>query len=239
MNLDSEKWLLRLPERPSIAVVDRTGQAGRFPVGRVLCVGRNYAEHAREMGSDPEREAPFFFMKPASALAEAGQIAYPARTCLLHHEVELVAAIGIDGWNLAPAAALATVFGVAVGLDLTRRDLQADLKAAGRPWEAAKVFRGAAVCGALLRSGQQQLTADSGIRLRVNGSLVQQGRLGQMIWSLAELLSEASELFGLEAGDLVYTGTPAGVRPVQAGDRLHAEVDGLPPLECCIGQEAG
>lgn len=226
--------LLRMPDRPTVSVGDEMGSTGRFPVGRILCVGRNYADHAREMGADPQRDPPFFFMKPASVIATGGAIAYPSRTLELHHEVELVLAIGLDGRNLSPSAALATVFGAAVGLDLTRRDLQAEMKDRRGPWEAGKVFPGAAVCGAITRGGHRQLAADSRISLTVNGQLVQHGMLGQMLWSMAELVSEASALFGLEAGDLIYTGTPAGVGPLGRGDELSAQVGDLAPLACHI-----
>lgn len=226
--------LVRLPARPEVEVLGTGEIAGTFPVGRILCVGRNYGAHAREMGHDPDRDAPFFFMKPASALTCSRQVVYPSRTGNLHHEVELVVAVARAGINLTAAQALDCVLGYGVGLDLTRRDLQDDLKARRRPWEAAKVFPGAAVCGTLQSLPGAEPDAVATITLLRNGVPVQCGRLEQMIWGVADLLSEASQLFGLEAGDLVYTGTPAGVGSLQPGDGLRAEITGLPVLECRV-----
>jgi fumarylpyruvate hydrolase len=216
--------LVRLPDSPRLPVVDDDGApCGDFPVGRVICVGRNYADHAREMGADPDREVPFFFLKPATSVRRGPDIVYPRRTSELHHEVELVLALGPDA-----------VLACGVGLDLTRRDRQADMKAARRPWEAGKVFPGAALCGTL-RAGTAVLERPaSRIHLDVNGAMRQEGRIGEMIHGVATLLREAEALFGLEAGDLLFTGTPAGVGPLVPGDRLRAEVEGLPVLDALV-----
>jgi len=210
------------------------GERGRFPVNRVFCVGRNYAEHAREMGHDPERERPFFFMKPASAVvADGAPVPYPQRTAELHHEVELVVAMAAGGEGWTPEAAQACVFGYAVGVDLTRRDLQRAAKSAGRPWESAKAFDASAPCGALAR-GSHPPSAEAEIRLDVDGKLRQRGRIGQLIWSVPEILAELSALFCIAPGDLVFTGTPAGVGVLAPGARLRGQVTGLPTLEAAI-----
>ncbi len=201
---------------PSLPVV---GETRRFPVRRILCVGQNYAAHAREMGSDPERQAPFFFSKPADALvADGGDPAYPSATSNLHHEVELVAAIGEGG----------AIAGWAVGVDLTRRDLQAEAKAKGRPWDAAKGFDQSAPCGALTPG---DLPDPAGaIVLTVNGETKQSSTLADMIWNPAEIVGQAGRLWTLAPGDLIFTGTPEGVGPLVAGDRVEASIAGLQTL---------
>ncbi|HKY95887.1 MAG TPA: fumarylacetoacetate hydrolase family protein [Kiloniellales bacterium] len=206
--------LPRWPQ-PAVAIA---GRAERFPVRRIFCIGRNYADHVREMGGDPSRGTPIFFMKPADALVESA-IAYPPDGDL-HYEVELVAALGED---LQP-------WGYAVGLDLTRRDRQAKAKKDGTPWEAAKAFEGSAVVGPLLPAAQWNGPASQAIRLSVNGATRQDARLDQMIWALPEILSELQQSFTLKPGDLVFTGTPAGVGALAKGDRVEASVDGLPGL---------
>jgi fumarylpyruvate hydrolase len=210
---------------------------GRFAVGRIFCVGRNYAEHAREMGADPEREPPFFFIKPASCLAPGGSLAYPPRTQDLQHEVELVAAIGEGGQDIPVAQALAHVAGYAVGLDMTRRDLQGQAKDLRRPWDMGKSFDGAAPIGALAPAAALD-PASARITLTVNGEVRQQGALAEMIWSVGEIIAELSTYQRLLPGDLIYTGTPAGVAAVRPGDRLVAEVTGLPALEVTIAPGA-
>ena len=213
---------------PSLPIVDSTQ---RFPVRRIFCVGRNYAEHIREMGGDPEREAPFFFMKPADSLAQDGeQIAYPPGTSDLHHEVELVLAIGEGGRDIAPEAAAGHVFGQAVGIDLTRRDLQGEAKKTRRPWEVGKAFEQAAPCGPVTRIDRCPLLDGGAIALSVNQAPRQAGDLGQMIWSSPEIIVHLSRLFTLKPGDLIFTGTPDGVGPVTPGDRLSASIAGLAPL---------
>lgn len=221
-------FALPLWPQPSLPILN---SAQRFPVRRIFCVGRNYAAHVREMGGDPEREAPFFFMKPADALAQNGaRIAYPPGTQELHHEVELVLAIGDGGRDIAPEAAAAHVFGQAVGIDLTRRDLQGEAKAGRRPWEVGKAFEQSAPCGPVTRIGAEGLLAGGAIDLSVNGEPRQAGDLGQMIWSSQEILAHLSGLFTLKPGDLIFTGTPDGVGPVGPGDSLSAAIDGLTPL---------
>jgi fumarylpyruvate hydrolase len=227
--------LVHLEPAPRLDVLDEGDESlGTFPVGRVFCVGRNYAEHAREMGGDPDREPPFFFMKPASAVVADGRVRYPPGTTDLHHEVELVVAVDRSLRNQSAGDCREAVIGCGVGLDLTRRDLQATAKAAGRPWEAGKVFDGAAPCGPL-RAGRAVLdAADTRIELEVDGERRQTGTLGQMIHPVDQVLSRLSELFGLRPGDLVFTGTPAGVGPVTPGARLCGRIGTLPALEVVI-----
>lgn len=215
--MSESRFIIAPPEMPSLAIV---GDARRFPVGRVFCVGRNYGDHAREMGGDPTREPPFFFTKPASAVVTDGRIAYPPMTADLHHEIELVVALGADG-----------VIGHAVGIDFTRRDLQAEAKAAARPWDMAKGFDGAAPIGALTLGAD---IGDAGIRLFVDGALRQSGRLAQMIWSVDEVIAELRRYLVLRPGDLIFTGTPAGVGTVGVGAVLRGEIDGLAPLDLAI-----
>lgn len=196
---------------------------GTFPVRSVWCVGKNYADHVREMGGDARRDPPVIFAKPASALVGPGaSVPYPPGTSDLHFEAELVAAIGPDG-----------VWGYAVGLDLTRRDVQAECKAAGRPWERAKAFAHSAPLGAI-RAGA--VAADAALTLHLNGELRQRGRLSDMIWGVADIVEYLRADMGLGAGDLVFTGTPAGVGAVVPGDQLEARVEGLPPLSVTIGE---
>ena len=200
---------------------------GTFPVRRIYCVGRNYADHAREMGADPDREPPFFFSKPRDAAVSHDAVAYPPATADLHHEVELVLAVGGAGAALAPEQAGALIFGAAVGVDLTRRDLQAQAKASGRPWDMAKGFDASAPIG-LVRPGPAPTRG--AITLAVDGAPRQSGDLDQMIWSNSEILSHLSHLVRLEPGDLVFTGTPAGVGAVEPGQHIEAQAADLPPL---------
>jgi fumarylpyruvate hydrolase len=211
----------------------------RFPVRRIYCVGRNYAAHTVEMGGDPTREEPFFFMKPADCLVEDGQVLpYPPLTSELHHEVELVVALARGGVEIPVEQALDHVFGYAVGIDLTRRDLQQQAKDKRRPWDAGKGFLHSAPCGALRAAEGFGHPAEGAIRLEVNGAPRQDGDLAQMIWKVPEIIAYLSALFGLEAGDVIFTGTPAGVGPVGPGDRLTARVEGLPTLSVEIGAPA-
>ena len=206
------------------------GRDERFPVHRIYCVGRNFAEHAKEMGAEVSRGRPVFFMKPADAAVEIGDIPYPGATADLHHEVELVVALGRDADGEVPVdAALALVFGYAVGLDLTRRDLQAEAKEKRLPWDIAKGFDHSAPMGAIV-------PADGGVPagrlwLEVNGATRQDAPLTDMVFSVPEVLHELSKLFALRAGDLVMMGTPAGVAALQRGDRLRAGIDGLAQVE--------
>lgn len=213
---------------------------GTFPVRRIYCVGRNFADHAREMGAQapasPEaRGRPVFFSKPADALVLDGQVPYPPATSELHHEVELTVAIGRDATPgvLDPALALDLVLGYGIGLDLTRRDLQAQAKAAGLPWDIAKGFDHSAPVSELLPAAGLDLR-QSTLSLEVNGNLRQSARLDQMIWSVADILHELSKLYRLRAGDLVLMGTPAGVAALAPGDRCHARLDDLLSLDCVI-----
>lgn len=222
---------------PSLPV---SGSERRFPVRRIFCVGRNYAEHAREMGALAQAEGlepPFFFTKPGDALVGGDgelAVAYPPLTGNLHHEVELVVALGAGGANVDVAAAPALVFGYGVGLDLTRRDLQAKAKEKGHPWDMGKGFDQSAVCGPLATLGQVGHPASGAIWLKVNGAFRQRGDLAQMGWKVADIIANLSTLVRLEAGDLIYSGTPAGVGPLQRGDSLEGGVDGLPGLRARI-----
>jgi fumarylpyruvate hydrolase len=202
------------------------GLAARFPVRRIFCVGRNYAEHAREFGNDPEREPPFFFSKPADALVDSGAvIPLPPMTQDFHYEAELVVALSGGGAHVAPEAAAGLVFGHAAGNDLTRRDLQAEAKAMRRPWDMAKGFDASAVIGPIRRGP----LADGAIRGLVNGAVRQEARLSDMIWPVADVIAHLSRQVTLAPGDLIYTGTPAGVGALVAGDVCEVRIDGLSP----------
>jgi fumarylpyruvate hydrolase len=210
--------------RPDVPVTN--GQ--RFPVRRIYCVGRNYAAHARESGADPDREAPFYFMKPADAIVASGsRIPYPPRTKDLHHEIELVVAIGKGGRDIPVAEASSHVFGYAVGIDLTRRDLQAEAKNAGRPWDTAKGFDHSAPVSPIHPVAEVGHPSRGRIWLSVGGKLRQEGDLAELIWSVPEALAELSTLFTLAPGDLVFTGTPAGVGALQPGDEVRGGVEGV------------
>ncbi len=211
--------------QPSIEIA---GELARFPVRRIFCVGRNYAEHAREMGHDPDAEPPFFFTKPADAAVAGGVLPFPSRTEDLHHEVELVVALGKGGANVDKADALGLVFGSAAGLDLTRRDLQAVAKKLARPWDMAKGFDASAPVAPLTRG----LPApDAAITLTIDGELRQQGRLTDLIWPIDALIAELSAYVALEAGDLIFTGTPSGVGPIHRGETVVGTIEGLPSIE--------
>lgn len=201
-----------------------------FPVRRIYCVGQNYAEHAREMGGDPTRTPPFFFSKPAQAAYHGTTFPYPPLSQDVHHEVELVVALDRGGSNLGAEEALTHIFGYAVGLDMTRRDLQAEAKKAGRPWDSAKGFDFSAPCSPIWSVQQVGHLHSGSIYLDVNGRRAQSGDLEQMIWRVPEIIAHLSRLFRLEAGDLIFTGTPAGVGPVQPGDVLEGGVEGLDQL---------
>ncbi|MEZ5798593.1 MAG: fumarylacetoacetate hydrolase family protein [Paracoccaceae bacterium] len=216
-------WILPPPPQPSVAV---QGSAARFPVRRIFCVGRNYAEHAREMGNDPDRELPFFFCKPADALVVSGStLPFPPATANLHHEAELVVALSGGGAMLSETDAPGLIFGHAAGNDLTRRDLQAEAKAARRPWDMSKGFDASAPIGAI-RPGP---IGDAAIRCTVNGTVRQQARLHDMIWPVNAIIAHLSRLVTLAPGDLIFTGTPAGVGALEPGDRCTVEIDGLEP----------
>ena len=210
---------------------------GRFPARHVWCIGRNYAEHAREMGADPAAAEPIFFSKPAAALLQSERVRYPADTAELHHEVELVVALGQGGRNLDAEAALACVGFYAVGVDLTRRDVQARAKAAGHPWEMSKAFDQSAPLGLLVPASDFALNPAAEIRLQVGGERRQSARLGDMIWNVGQLLALLSARVTLQPGDLVFTGTPAGVGPLRPGEQVVAEVEGLPALQFQISAD--
>ena len=220
-----------IPAPPVVALaVD--GDERRFPVRRVFCVGRNYAAHAREMGHDPDREPPFFFTKPADALVPHGAtIPYPLATRELHHEVELVVALGKGGADISPAQAPDCIFGYAVCIDLTRRDLQAEAKKLARPWDVGKAFDQSAPCSAIVPAVRVSHPERGRILLAVNGITRQDGDLAQMIWSTPEVIAHLSRLFTLAPGDLIFTGTPAGVGPVERGDVLDGQIEGVGDLQ--------
>ena len=225
-------FVIAAPAIPSLPVV---GDSKRFPVNRIYCVGRNYADHAREMGHDPDREPPFFFMKPATAIVTDGQaMAYPALSKDVHHELEMVVAIGKGGSNISADHALDHVWGYGLGLDMTRRDLQGEAKKMGRPWDTGKAFDQSAPCSALVPVSQCGHLSKGRIYLTVNGQVKQDGDLAMMIWNVPETIAYLSTLFTLMPGDLIFSGTPAGVSAVQRGDVLEGHVDGLPVLHTKI-----
>src|SRR5574343_1582101 len=227
------------PPHP-VASLPIVASAQRFPVRRIFCVGRNYADHAREMGAHEQaegREPPFFFSKPGDALVGGLgriEVAYPPQTDNLHHEIELVVALGAGGANVAVDVAKSLIFGYAVGLDLTRRDLQARAKEKGHPWDMGKGFDQSAVAGAISPVALSGHPAGGRIWLKVNGELRQDGDLADMMWKVADIIANLSTMVRLEAGDLIYTGTPAGVGPVRPGDVLEGSVDGVGSLRARI-----
>ena len=215
------------------------GSEQRFPVNRIFCVGRNYAAHAREMGRDPDREKPFFFMKPANAAVPADgnevTIPYPPKTANFHHEIELVAVIGKGGANIAVDQALEHVYGYAVGLDMTRRDIQLEARDKGRPWEFGKSFAQSAPIGAISTVADVGHLTDGRIAVTVNGAPRQDSDISKLIWSVAESIAYLSEYETLEPGDVVMTGTPEGVNAVVAGDVMVGSVAGLAPITVRVG----
>ncbi len=228
----STSFVIPAPVIPSLPVV---GDSKRFPVNRIYCVGRNYADHAREMGHDPEREPPFFFMKPATAIVTEGHdMAYPALSKDVHHELEMVVALGKGGSNIPVDQALDHVWGYGLGLDMTRRDLQGEAKKMGRPWDTGKAFDQSAPCSALVPVSQCGHLSKGRIYLTVNGQVKQDGDLAMMIWNVPETIAYLSTLFTLMPGDLIFSGTPAGVAAVQRGDVLEGHVEGLPVLHTKI-----
>ncbi|MFQ5622704.1 MAG: fumarylacetoacetate hydrolase family protein [Paracoccaceae bacterium] len=220
---------------PVQAALPVRGTDAEFPVHRVYCVGRNYAAHAIEMGHDPDREPPFFFQKnPDNLLAEGRDFPYPPKTGDVHHEIELAVALKSGGANIAVGDALGHVFGYAVALDMTRRDLQGQMKKLGRPWEIGKAFEHSAPCSALVPAAGIGHPDKGAINLAVNGEMRQEGDLNQMIWKVPEMIAYLSELFVLRAGDVILTGTPSGVGPVRRGDRLLGHVDGVGDLAVSV-----
>ncbi len=224
---------------PAVPTVPVAGEDSVFPVRRIWCVGRNYADHAREMGHDPNREPPFFFSKPADAVVPGGgTLPFPSLTRDLHHEIELVAAIGKPGENVAVENALDLVWGYAVGLDMTRRDLQGEAKKLQRPWEIGKAFDRSAPISAIVPATRIGHPDKGAIWLKVNGTIRQQGDLNQQIWSVAEAIAHLSRAVALAPGDLIMTGTPAGVAAVKEGDTLEGHIDGIGDLTVRYGAAA-
>lgn len=222
------KYVIDTGPLPSLPVA---GSDARFPVSRIYCVGRNYAEHAREMGHDPDREPPFFFMKAANSIVQNNSaISYPVGTKDVHHEIEMVVAIGKGGKNIPVETALDHVWGYGVGLDMTRRDIQGEAKKMGRPWEMGKSFDESAPVTALRPATEIGHPAKGAITLKVNGQVQQNGDLAMQIWSVPEQISYLSHLITLLPGDLIFSGTPAGVGPIKAGDKLEGHVDGVGDL---------
>jgi fumarylpyruvate hydrolase len=224
-------YVITAPAFPSVEV---KGTPDRFPVRRIFCVGRNYAAHAREMGND-DREPPFFFTKPADAVVANGTtIPYPPRTANFHHEAELVVALGGGGASVPVAKANALVYGYAVGIDLTRRDLQSDARDNGRPWDTSKGFDRSAPMAALRPVTAGGILENARIWLTVNGKTKQDANIADMTWKVPEIIAELSTLFELAPGDLIFTGTPAGVGPLSKGDAVEAGIDGLDTLKISI-----
>lgn len=223
-------YVVDAPAQPAVPI---EGSDDEFPVRRIYCVGRNYRAHAIEMGSDPDREPPFFFMKPNGAIVQNGStIAYPTETKNVHYEIELVAAIGKGGRNIAQADALDHVWGYGVGIDLTRRDIQNQAKETGRPWDMGKGFDDSAPCTALrpVSDVGHPDTTNAAIWIKVNGETKQQSTLDLHIWNTAETIEYLSQLVALEPGDLIYMGTPDGVGPVVPGDTMEGHIDGVGDL---------
>ena len=220
-------YVIPTPIRPSLPV---KGTSERFPVRRIYCIGRNYADHAIEMGHDPEKESPFFFQKNAENIDSSGEFPYPPETNDVHFEVEMIVALKSGGTNIELAEAMQFVFGYGVGLDMTRRDLQGEMKKLGRPWEIGKAFERSAPMGPLVpinKTGQ----LDSGvISLSVDGTVRQNGDLNQMIWKVPEQIAYLSRFYDIAAGDLIMTGTPAGVGPIHKGEIMECRVDGIDPF---------
>lgn len=225
MTLETDRLTHALPAVPLLPV---EGDAGLFPVRRVYCVGRNYADHALEMGGDPTREPPFFFQKnPDNLVPPPGDFPYPGQSADVHHEVELMVALKTGGTDIAVDQALDHVFGYGVAIDFTRRDRQAEAKKAGRPWEVAKAFEQSAPCSALVPTERIGHPDAAAIWLEVNGTRRQSGSLAEMIWKVPEIIAALSSLFELAPGDVILTGTPAGVGAVARGDRLACGIDGI------------
>jgi fumarylpyruvate hydrolase len=216
---------------PAVPVV---GSDKLFPVHRVYCVGRNYAAHAVEMGHDPDKEPPFFFQKNPDNLDVSGRFPYPPASNDVHHEIEMVVALKSGGQNIPLASALDCVYGYGVGLDMTRRDLQSKAKDLGRPWEVGKAFEASAPCSPLVPALKIGHPAQGAIWLEVNGTRRQAGDLNQMIWKVPEMISYLSQLFTLRPGDIIFSGTPAGVGPVQRGDLLHGHIETVGDLRVSV-----
>ncbi|QTK81820.1 Fumarylpyruvate hydrolase [Agrobacterium tumefaciens] len=228
--------LFDVPPAPTVAVA---GLQTRFPVNRIFCVGRNYVEHAKEMGVEVDRETPFYFLKSPHAIVESGaQIAYPPGTSNYHYEMEFVVAIGSPAYKVSVKNALSHVYGYATGLDMTRRDLQLDARAKGRPWDLGKDFEQSAVISTVVRQEEFGAIADQRIWLEVDGRTLQDAQLSDLVWRVPELISHLSGFYHLQPGDVIFTGTPAGVGAVVPGNVIRGGIDGLPGIELHIGQES-
>lgn len=227
------KTLFEIPAIPAVPV---RGETAGYPVHRIFGVGRNYAEHAAEMGYEVDREAPFYFTKPASAIVASGSaIPYPPGTSNFHYEMELVVAIGAPAFRIGAEEAADAIFGYAAGLDLTRRDLQLAERAKQRPWSLGKAFENSAPIAEIVRAADYADIGPQRIRLTVNGETRQDAHLSDLVWSVPELISHLSRFYHLVPGDLIFTGTPAGVGPLSPGDRVLGEIDGLQPVDITIG----
>jgi fumarylpyruvate hydrolase len=230
----TKRYVFDPPSLPTVAVV---GEPRRFPVRRTFCVGRNYAAHAREMGKDPDREPPFFFTKPADAVVDSGTIVpYPPETSDFQYEIELVVAIGREGFDISREAALNLVFGYGVGIDLTRRDLQLEARDKGRPWDWGKAFDQSAPVAPLHRTNGRWRPEAGRIWLAVNDVVKQDADLSELIWPVPDIISILSRSMELKPGDVIMTGTPAGVGPIVAGDKVTGGIDGLGEIDIVIGQ---
>ncbi|NJO38577.1 MAG: fumarylacetoacetate hydrolase family protein [Rhizobiales bacterium] len=219
---------------PAIVTLPVKGESAAFPVHRIYCVGRNYAAHTVEMGGDPEREPPFFFQKNPDNIVLDGRFPYPPKSEDVHHEIEVVVALKRGGDNIPVAEALGHVYGYGLALDMTRRDLQGEMKKLGRPWEIGKAFEKSCPCTTLIRAADIGHPERGAIWLDVNGERRQEGDLGQMIWKVPEMISYLSEFFTLAPGDLILSGTPSGVGAVRKGDRLKGHADGIVDLEVLV-----
>ena len=226
--------LFDVPPAPTVAVA---GLQSRFPVNRIFCVGRNYVEHAKEMGVEVDRETPFYFLKSPHAIVETGAtVSYPPGTSNYHYEMEFVVAVGKPAYKVGVERALDHVFGYTCGLDMTRRDLQLDARAKGRPWDLGKDFEQSAVVSTIVQKDEFGIIADQRIWLDVEGKTLQDAHLSDLVWSVPELISHLSGFYHLQPGDLIFTGTPAGVGAVVAGNGIRGGIDGLPDVELTIGQ---
>jgi fumarylpyruvate hydrolase len=218
----------------AVATLPVQGSDKLFPIHRIYCVGRNYAEHAIEMGHDPSKEPPFFFQKNPDNIVTDGKFPYPSATSDVHHEIEMIVALSKGGTDIPVEAALDHVFGYGVGLDMTRRDLQGEAKKLGRPWEVGKAFEASAPCGPLVPASEIGHPTSGAVTLKVNAEIRQQGDLNQLIWKVPEMISYLSGLFTLQPGDIIMTGTPAGVGAVVRGDVLEGFVEGIGKIEVVV-----
>ncbi|MCB4768165.1 fumarylacetoacetate hydrolase family protein [Ancylobacter sp. Lp-2] len=229
--LDTTAYVIAPPGIPTLPVV---GSDKLFPIHRIYCVGRNYAEHAIEMGHDPDKEPPFFFQKNPDNVITTGSFPYPDKSKDVHYELEMLVAIGKGGVNIPVESAMEHVWGYGIGLDMTRRDLQGEAKKLGRPWEVGKAFEASAPCSALVPASQIGHPTDGKVWLKVNGALRQSGDLNQMIWKVPEMISYLSGLFELRPGDIIMSGTPAGVGAIVRGDKMEGGVDGVGTLDVTV-----